>query len=724
MMRRKIARPCAGIFIGVFMICTVATTALAQQPPNCDRLTKLALPNTTISSAQLIEAGQVKDANVPGALAAQLPKFCRVAATLKPTADSEIKIEVWLPAANWNGRLQGVGNGGLAGSISYGALAAALKEGYATASTDTGHSGTPVSGEWALNHPEKIIDFGHRAVHEMTVAAKAVIKSYYGRAQHHAYWNGCSEGGNQALHEAQRYPQDYDGILAGAPANYMTHLQTGGMWISHAIHKDPASFIASSKLPAINQAVLNACDTLDGRKDGIIDDPRVCVVDFSRLKCSGPESDQCLTTPQLDGLAKVYAGAKNPRSGEPIFPGYAKGSELEWSSWIAGTDLPPKNRQHLIADNLFKYMVFNQAEWDWKTFDFDKDVALADQRASAVNAINPDLRAFKQRGGKLLQYHGWYDPAISAINSINYFASVQKQLGDTKDFYRLFMLPGVAHCGGGPGASEFDRMNTLVRWVEERKAPVSIVAKVPNGNASRLLCPHPQVARYSGDGDDAKSYACGDPAARYQLRDEHDINGLGKYYMGREIAQVMGPGGIVWLERAERDQEEQPALAVDALQLKGGETVVDFGAGSGYYTFKLARAVGPRGTVLAVDVEPKMLDFIRKRAARENLTNVGLLQSTASDPRLPTNRVDLLLMVDVYHELEFPYEVMRKIHAALKPGGRVALVEYRKEDPKVMIKGVHKMTEAQMINEMAAVGLSHVETVRTLPLQHLAIFRK
>jgi ubiquinone/menaquinone biosynthesis C-methylase UbiE len=208
------------------------------------------------------------------------------------------------------------------------------------------------------------------------------------------------------------------------------------------------------------------------------------------------------------------------------------------------------------------------------------------------------------------------------------------------------------------------------------------------------------------------------------LRDEHDLNGTGKFYMGREIARVMGAEGIAWLERNERDREEQPALALDALQLKGGETVVDFGAGSGYYTFKLARAVGARGTVLAVDVEPKMLEFIRKRAARENLTNVGLLQSTATDPRLPTNRIDLLLMVDVYHELEFPYEVMMKIREALKPGGRVALVEYRKEDPAVMIKQVHKMSEAQIINEMAAVGLTYVETVNTLPLQHLAIFRK
>jgi predicted methyltransferase len=215
-----------------------------------------------------------------------------------------------------------------------------------------------------------------------------------------------------------------------------------------------------------------------------------------------------------------------------------------------------------------------------------------------------------------------------------------------------------------------------------------------------------------------------DIAPRYEVRRDHDPDGTAKFYMGREIAQVMGPGGIVWLERPDREEEEQPTLVLEALQLKGGETVVDFGAGSGYYTFKLARLVGPHGTVLAVDVEPKMLEFIRKRAARENLTNVGLLQSSPMDPRLPVNRVDLVLMVDVYHELEFPYEVMRKMLTALKPGGRVALVEYRKEDPAVMIKQVHKMSEEQIVKEMTAVGLTYVETVRTLPLQHVVIFRK
>jgi feruloyl esterase len=484
--------------------------AHAQSQLQCEQLSKPSLTKMSIELTQSIPAGQLKDV-VQNSLAAQLPAFCRVAATLKPTADSAIKVEVWLPE-NWNGRLQSVGNGGLAGSISYPAMAAALKEGYATASTDTGHTGNGASGEWALGHPERIVDFGHRAVHEMTVTAKALIKSFYGKSQHHAYWNGCSEGGNQALHEAQRYPQDYDGILAGAPANYMTHLQAGGMWISHAIHKDPATFIAASKLPAINQVVLAACDDNDGLQDGIVSDPRRCELTFERLRCQGAENDQCLTVPQLNGLQKIYTGAKNPHTSEQIFPGYTFGSELEWGSWIAGTDSPPKNRQHMIADNLFKYLVFGRPDWDWKTFDFEKDVATADRVAASTNSVNPDLSAFKQRGGKLLQYHGWYDPAISPFNSINYFDSVQKKLGDTKGFYRLFMVPGMAHCAGGPGIGDFDRMNVIVDWVENRKAPDVIVAsKSVNGVArTRPLCPHPQTARYKGTGaiDEAQNFSC------------------------------------------------------------------------------------------------------------------------------------------------------------------------------------------------------------------------
>lgn len=220
-----------------------------------------------------------------------------------------------------------------------------------------------------------------------------------------------------------------------------------------------------------------------------------------------------------------------------------------------------------------------------------------------------------------------------------------------------------------------------------------------------------------------EAYA-GETAPHYEVHRNHDPDGTGKFYMGREIAQVMGPGGMPWLERPEREDEEKPSVVLDALALKGGETAVDFGAGSGYYTFRLAKLVGPKGAVLAADIEPKMLEFIRQRAIREGLTNVGLVQSTDTDPRLPKNRIDIVLLVDVYHELSYPYEVMSKIRDSLKPKGRVVLVEFRGEDATVPIKLVHKMTEAQTIAEMSAVGLKHIETIRTLPIQHLMVFGK
>lgn len=485
----------------------------ADDAARCAALSTLKLDATTVTQATWTAAGPL-DPN-PGStprMQLQVPAFCRVAATLRPVRDSSIRIEVWLPATPaWNGRFQAVGNGGLAGAILYQPLADALRANYATANTDTGHSGTAVSGEWALGHPERIVDFGHRAVHEMTVKAKAIIDAYYGRKPSYSYWNGCSEGGNQALGEAQRYADDYDGILAGAPANYMTHLQAAGNWISQAIHKDPRTFVPSDKLPALNKAVLAACDATDGVSDGVLNDPRDCNFDVAKLRCSENDSAQCLTDEQIAGIKKVYAGVHNPRTGERIFPGHALGSELEWSNWIAGTASPPTNLQHLIQDSLFRSLVFENANWDWRSFDFDRDLAIAVGKiGDAVNQINPDLSALKQRGGKLIQYHGWYDPAISPLNSIAYFDSVQRRMGDTSSFYRLFMVPGMAHCGGGPGATEFDRMGAIVKWVEQGIAPEAVPAASAKREFTRPLCSYPQVARYDGSGSnrEAANFIC------------------------------------------------------------------------------------------------------------------------------------------------------------------------------------------------------------------------
>ena len=498
----------------------------APQKNSCEGLASLKLTNASVTMAKTVGAGDftpppAAGPTAPGAanpaqIAKTLPAFCRVAAALKPSPDSNIKIEVWMPTSHWNGRLEAVGNGGLAGSITYTypAMMQALSAGYATTSTDTGHEGSAVDGEWALGHPEKIVDFGNRSVHVMTLSAKKIIAAYYGNPARYSYWNGCSTGGNQGMSEAQRYPTDFNGIVAGAPASNLTRLQMGGNWISQAIHKDPATFIPASKLPLINKAVLAACDTKDGVRDGVLEDPRSCHYDIAALRCKGADGPDCLTDAQVAGLKKVYAGAVNPRTGKQIFPGYMMGGELGWGTWIVGTDTPPRDAQHAIQDSFFKYLVFGNPNWDWKTFDFDKDVTYTDNKvASIVNSMNPDLKAFKAGGGKLLEYHGWSDPAISPLNSVDYYNSVQEIMGDTSSFYRLFMVPGMYHCAGGPGTSDFDKMEVIVQWVENGTAPAEIVASHrSNGSVDRTrpLCPYPTVAKYKGAGstDVAANFEC------------------------------------------------------------------------------------------------------------------------------------------------------------------------------------------------------------------------
>lgn len=485
----------------------IPTRAVAT-PATCESLATLKLDHTEITTAQAVPAGSFPVEGFGGPPTMNVPSFCRIAGHIHPSSDSDIAFEVWLPD-KWNGRFQAVGNGGLAGMIVTQAMAGALWGGYATAGTDTGHKGGAATGGWALGHPEKIVDFGYRAIHEMTLRAKALIDAFYGSPARYAYWNGCSEGGGQALSEAQRYPDDYDGIVAGAPANNFVHLQVGGNWISQAIHKDPATFLSPDKLPAITAAVMAQCDSADGVTDGVLEDPRTCKFDPSVLACKGEESASCLTRPQIEGLRKVYDGARNPQTGEQVFPGYMRGGENGWGFWVAGTGAPPRNAQHGISVVFFRNFVFDDPNWDWKTFDFDKDVALADKKVGAIiNQINPDLSAFKRHGGKLLQYHGWNDPAISPLNSIDYFQSVQKKMGDTASFYRLFMIPGLEHCVGGPGPGHFDQMGVLVDWVEKGTAPDSIIGSRPG--RTRPLCPYPQTAKYKGSGstDDAQNFVC------------------------------------------------------------------------------------------------------------------------------------------------------------------------------------------------------------------------
>jgi feruloyl esterase len=486
---------------------------------SCESIASLALPDTTITMAQVVAAGAFVppgggQGKVNGALAAfkDLPEFCRVAATLKPSIDSDIKIEVWLPVSGWNGNYEAVGNGGWSGAISYAAMGPELRNGYATSSTDTGHQGG--SGSFALGHPEKLIDFAYRSEHEMTVKAKSVIAALYGMAPRYSYWVGCSSGGKQGLKEAQRYPEDYDGIVAGAPANYWTHLMAGDLWPALATLKDPASFIPPAKYAAIHKAVLEACDVLDGVRDGVLEDPTRCHFHPEVLACKGADSPDCLTAPQVEAAQKIYAGAKNPRTGQPIFPGLEPGSELAWGALAGG----PKPFQ--IVDDHFKYVVFKDPNWDFRTLNLDTDVALADKLDNGtLNATDPDLKKFISHGGKLIQYHGWNDQLIAPQNSINYYQSVIKKMGGaskTVDSYRLFMAPGMNHCGGGDGPNAIDGISVIAQWVEKGATPEKIIASHSTQgrvDRTRPLCAYPQVAKYKGSGstDDAANFSCALP---------------------------------------------------------------------------------------------------------------------------------------------------------------------------------------------------------------------
>ena len=521
--------------------CGAVASSVYAAPQSCEQLAQLSLPNATIASAQSIAAGAF---NPPPSKApwltgdshfySTLPPFCRVMIQDHPTADSDIKIEVWLPASGWNGKFRGHGNGGFAGEIDYRALGLALQQGYATAATDTGHAAAGTDASWALGHPEKIIDFAYRAIHDMTALGKSTTAAFYGDAPKHAYFSNCSNGGRQALMEAQRYPDDYDGIIAGAPANYWTHLLGGALYNAQATTLDPASYIPMNKIPAIANAVNAACDAQDGVTDGLLNDPRKCHFAPASMLCKSGDSDSCLTAPQVTTLKKLYEGS-HFSNGEPIFPGYlpgAEGGQGGWGLWITGP-APGQSLIFAFGVGFFSNMQFGQKDWDYKKANVDEAVHAADKKfGNVLNATDANLKPFASRGGKLIIYHGWNDAAISALNSIDYYNAVLHTMGQKEagSFLRLYMVPGMQHCGSGPGTDIFGEFGfatandpqhnmyvALENWVEKGAAPADIIAahlSAPPPGASvtmtRPLCPYPQVAKYKGSGatNEAANFVC------------------------------------------------------------------------------------------------------------------------------------------------------------------------------------------------------------------------
>lgn len=518
------------ISIAFLSVIVSATHVLAA--PSCSGLRDAKLAETSIDFAQPVTGSFMLG---PGGFPLQVPSFCRVAGTIRPTTDSDIRFEVWLPETKWNGKFRAAGNGGFAGSINYPDMAAALRDGYATASTDTGHSADGINAGWALGHPEKIIDFGYRAIHETTEKAKAIIQAYYGEAPKRSYFASCSNGGRQALMEAQRYPADFDGILAGAPANYWTHLVSANfLYTALPMLKDSVNFIPPAKIPAISQSVLAACDAIDGERDGIITDPRKCHFDPGTMICHGKETDSCLTSAQATELQRIYAGAKNPQ-GVQLFPGYSFGGEDGpggWSAWITGPAVG-QSLGHAFSMGFLRDMVFQNPNWDPLTANLGITVQTADDKMSKIlNATDADLAPFAQHGGKLIIYHGWSDAAIPALNTIDYYNSVVEKDGPDKaaSFLKLYLVPAMQHCAYGPGPnlfgqvgvfkagdSEHDIFTALDTWVENGTEPKQIIAtKYTDDNPdkavemTRPICPYPLTAKFKGSGDskDAANYAC------------------------------------------------------------------------------------------------------------------------------------------------------------------------------------------------------------------------
>ena len=528
----------------MFVAVILAGVAMSQTRPSawaspvvtaagsCETLAALALPHARIEAAQLVPAGAFvapggrgRDGGAapaaPGAGAPGrgpvpnpylgMPAFCRVSAKLTPTADSDINAEVWLPASGWNGKYEAVGGGGWAGVISYAAMAAAVTAGYATASTDTGHTGG--TADFALGHPEKLADFGYRAIHETTVFAKPIIDAFYGRAAQVSFFNGCSTGGRQAITEAQRYPNDFDAIVAGASAWDGMRMHAERVAVSQIVNSNPDGVIPAVKLPMIHAAVLDACDALDGVKDGVIENPLRCQFDYAKLACKSADGPDCLTRGQVESAKALTSPLRNAKTGKVIDQRHLMpGAELGFAT--LGGAAPLGLSSSGLANILFK-----DPNWDWHTFEAAKDFERAAQAdGGALFSGDPNLKPFFDRGGKLLMYHGWTDPQVTPLESTIYYDKVLNTVG--KDAaakgIALYMIPGMNHCQGGAGTDTFDKMAAIEGWVATGSAPKQIIASHRTAgkvDRTRPLCRFPEVAKYkgAGDTDDAANFACGLP---------------------------------------------------------------------------------------------------------------------------------------------------------------------------------------------------------------------
>jgi Tannase and feruloyl esterase len=516
----------------------ILLAALARAAPlSCEELAKVSLPQTSISLAQSMAADTFTPPVPDWAKAFMHPKpvpaaFCRVVGHLHPTGDSDIKFEVWLPASGWSGRYESVGNGGFAGFIRYDSMVNPLLGGSVVASTDDGHDAPavgPTAADWALKHPEKIIDYGYRAVHLTAVAAKAIASTFYGRPPVHSYFVGCSKGGQEGYMESQRYPEDFDGILSGAAANDWVHLFTSFVWNESVNLAGKEGYLTLDDFKKIDKVVMRACAKAGDAEHGFLSDPLQCKVKGDALG---------LAAAKLHTYELIHQGPKD-QPGQQVFAGQAYGSELNWNDVVstASFDAAETDTQmSMYGGNFFRNFVYQDRKWSFKNLDLDKTLNDALEIGKIMNATDATFKGFKARGGKFIAYAGLVDPIVTPLSSVHYYRSVvaaqdkapAAALAKTQEFYRLFLAPGVGHCAGGPGPNEFgqaggagdaehDLVVALERWVEQGVAPARIIATKFNGDdhakgvaMTRPLCPFPQVAKYLGSGDltEAASFAC------------------------------------------------------------------------------------------------------------------------------------------------------------------------------------------------------------------------
>jgi feruloyl esterase len=485
----------------LLVTCISLFTAIAAQAASCADLARLAIDTVTITAAESRPAATLEQSVEPDR---PLPAHCRVAAVLSPTDGSHIEMELWLPD-EWNGKFLAAGNGGWAGSISFSAMAGGLQAGYAVASNDTGHKGG--SAAFAVGAPEKVVDFAWRAMHEMTRHSKQIVAAYYQQPARFSYYEGCSTGGRQGMMAAQRFPGDFDGIVAGAPVYDQLALNASQLHRMKELIENRALALPPNKVRLLHDAVLSACEANDGVNDGFLNDPLACDFEPESLLCSGGDSADCLTPEQVRAANDVYGGVWS-RDGELIYPGHAKGFELGWRIPADGSE------PTALQTDATRYLVYEDPDWDWREFELERDLALVREKHGYIEALDADLDEFQAQGGKILFYHGWNDPGPSPLNTIAYYNRVLDTMGlDQDDWLRLFLMPGVGHCRGGIGPDQADFLGALEAWVEEGVAPERITAsRIREGreDMTRPLCPYPAVAVWDGEGDpaDAGSFVC------------------------------------------------------------------------------------------------------------------------------------------------------------------------------------------------------------------------